>query len=122
MAKWDNAILDRVASAKELEISSRRADGTLSRPVTIWSVRVGEDLFVRSVYGEKPWYNALKNRGKGHISAGDVDLDVTFQTPVTDGLDQIDQAYWDKYSKYPGIVPGCVNETARSTTIKVTPA
>ena len=40
--------LDALGSAGELEISSRRGDGMLSPPMTIWAVRHGDDIYVRS--------------------------------------------------------------------------
>jgi hypothetical protein len=43
--------LAAIASPDELEIATRRRDGTLRDPVTIWMVRHGDDLYVRSVNG-----------------------------------------------------------------------
>jgi hypothetical protein len=40
-----------IGRAEELEIASARRDGTLRQPVTIWVVRHGDDLYVRSVNG-----------------------------------------------------------------------
>ena len=41
MKQWTDKELDTLGAAGELEISSRRADGTLSPPVTIWAKRRG---------------------------------------------------------------------------------
>jgi hypothetical protein len=38
-------------AAEELEIASLRSDGTLRNPRTIWVVRDGDDIYVRSVNG-----------------------------------------------------------------------
>ncbi|MFN2107909.1 MAG: DUF2255 family protein [Candidatus Promineifilaceae bacterium] len=38
-----------MGNAEELRIASLRSDGTLRKPVIIWVVRVGDDLYVRSV-------------------------------------------------------------------------
>jgi hypothetical protein len=43
--------LTKIGTAEELEIASLRHDGTLRSPVTIWVVRHGDDLYVRSVNG-----------------------------------------------------------------------
>ena len=51
MTTWTNDELDRIAAADELELSSVGQHGSLRMPVTIWVVRHGDDLFVRSVYG-----------------------------------------------------------------------
>jgi hypothetical protein len=51
MPAWTNEELTRIGTATELQIASRRPDGTLRNPRTIWVVRVGDDLFVRSATG-----------------------------------------------------------------------
>ena len=48
MATWTNDELHKIAAAEELELASLRRDGTLGDAVTIWVVRVGDDLYVRS--------------------------------------------------------------------------
>jgi hypothetical protein len=45
MATWTKDELHKIAAAEELELASRRPDGTLTNAVTIWVVRVGDDLF-----------------------------------------------------------------------------
>jgi hypothetical protein len=47
MTAWTPDELARVGQADELQISSRRADGDLRPFVTIWAVRVGDDIYVR---------------------------------------------------------------------------
>jgi hypothetical protein len=44
---WGSDELERIAAAEELQLESTRSDGTLRRPVTIWVVRLGDDLYVR---------------------------------------------------------------------------
>ncbi len=51
MTGWTSDELTRIGTATELQIASRRGDGSLNRPRTIWVVRVGDDLYVRSMYG-----------------------------------------------------------------------
>lgn len=53
MTTWTNDELTKIGAAEELEIASRRRDGTLRNPVTIWVVRHGDDLYVRSVNGRE---------------------------------------------------------------------
>ena len=93
MTAWTSAELTRIGTADELEIASARPDGTLRNPRTIWVVRVGDDLYVRSMYGRTGgWFPATQVRHEGHIRAGGVDKDVTF-TDADPGLnDQIDAA------------------------------
>jgi len=51
VSAWTSGELERIASADELEIAAVRRDGTLRKPVTVWVVRLGDDLYVRSVKG-----------------------------------------------------------------------
>jgi hypothetical protein len=48
MPTWTIEELKKVEAADELEIASIRRDGTLRDPVTIWVVRLVDELFVRS--------------------------------------------------------------------------
>jgi len=84
----------RAASkADVLRVASRRRDCSLQRPVTIWVVRHGDDLYVRSVNGRSAaWFRGTQVRHEGRISAGGVDRDVTLEEVDRD-LDEIDAAY-----------------------------
>ena len=56
MSAWTPDELTRIGRADELEIGSRRPDGTLRPYVTVWTVRAGDDIYVRSAYGyDNPW-------------------------------------------------------------------
>jgi hypothetical protein len=123
MTAWTTDGLTRIASADELQIAPRRRDGTLRNPRTIWVVRVGDDLYVRSMYGRGGgWFPATQARHQGHIQAGDVDKDVTFTDADPALNDQIDAAYRDKYRRYgERIIGGVVNPGARAATIKLIP-
>ncbi len=46
MSEWTGGELDRIGAAEELQIAPRRRDGSLRTPVTIWVVRVGDELYV----------------------------------------------------------------------------
>ena len=57
MSDWTIDELTRLGRADELGIASRRPDGSLRPFVTIWFVRLGDDIFVRSAYGhDNPWF------------------------------------------------------------------
>src|SRR3954451_1838104 len=57
MTTWTSDELDKIGETDELEIASLRRDGTLRKPVIIWVVRYGNDLYVRSGYGhDAAWY------------------------------------------------------------------
>ncbi len=124
MKTWTNDELTKIGTAEELEIASLRGDGTLRSPVTIWVVRLGDDLYVRSVNGRtSAWFRGTQVRREGHIRAGGVDKDVTFMEE--DDLEinkQIDAAYRTKYRRYAAsIVGSTVTPAARSATIKLMP-
>ena len=124
MTTWTSDELNKIGTAEELEIASRRRDGTLRNPVTIWVVRHGDDLYVRSVNGRTgAWFRGTQERHEGHIRAGGVDKDVTFVEEAAPDLnDQIDAAYRTKYRRYAAsIISTIVSPEARSATIKLVP-
>ncbi len=43
--------LGRIGAAEEPQLASLRCDGTMHPYVTMWVVRTGDDLYVRSAYG-----------------------------------------------------------------------
>ena len=51
MTAWTSDELDKIGAAEELRIASLRRDGTLRNPVTIWVVRLDDDLYVRAYKG-----------------------------------------------------------------------
>jgi hypothetical protein len=123
MTAWTSEELDRIGRADELRIASLRQDGTLRKPVTIWVVRVGEELFVRSAYGENPaWLRGTRVRHEGRISAGGIEKDVSFVVAEPATADGIDAAYWEKYRRHgEQYVASVVTPEARSTTIRLVP-
>ena len=123
MPTWTSEELTRIGTATELEIASRRRDGTLGKPRTIWVVRVGDDLYVRSMYGRAGgWFPGTQVRHQGHVRVGGVERDVSFADADPDRDDAIDAAYRDKYRRYgERIIGGVVNPAARAATIKLLP-
>ncbi len=123
MTTWTNDELAKIAKAEELEIQSLRRDGTLRNPVTIWVVRVGDDLYVRAVNGRTgTWFRGTQVRHEGHIQAGGADKDVTFVDADPGLIDQIDAAYRNKYRRYAAnIVNSVLTPQARASTIRLVP-
>jgi hypothetical protein len=123
MTTWTNDELNKIGNAEELSIASLRTDGTLRKPVIIWVVRIGADLYVRSVNGRTSgWFRGVQTRYAGHIHAGGVDKDVTFvEEPDANINDQIDAAYSTKYRRYPQYVSPMLTPAVRGTTIKLVP-
>ena len=124
MTTWMSDELTRIGTAEELQIASLRRDGTLRKPVTIWVVRLGDDLYVRSVYGRaSTWFRGAQDRHEGHIQAGGADKDVTFVEEADPAInDRVDAAYRTKYRRYAAnIISSIVSPEARSATIKLVP-
>jgi hypothetical protein len=123
MTTWTSDELNKIGTAEELEIAPRRRDSTLRKAVTIWVVRVGDDLYIRSAYGRNSaWFRGTQVRHEGHIRAGGVEKGVTFVVETDPGLnDQIDAAYRTKYQRYPQYVAPMVTAAVRSTTLKLVP-
>jgi hypothetical protein len=123
MTTWTSEELNKIGTAEELKIASFRRDGTLRKPVTIWVVRLGDDLYVRSVYGRtSAWFRGTQVRHEGHIQAGGVDKDVVFVEADPDINDKVDAAYRTKYRRYAAsIISTIVSPQARSATLKLVP-
>ena len=124
MTTWTSDEINKIGRAEELEIASVRHDGTLRHPVTIWVVRLGDDLYVRSYRGRGgSWFRGTQVRHEGRIRAGGVEKDVTFVEETDPGMhDQIDAAYRTKYRRYGArYIDPMVAPEARSATLKLVP-
>ena len=123
MTAWTSDELNKIGAAEELKIASVRRDGTRRNPVTIWVVRRGDDLYVRSVNGRTGvWFRGAQVRHEGRIWAGGVEKAVTFVDADPGLNEQIDAAYRTKYRRYAAsIVGSIVSPKARSATIKLVP-
>ena len=124
MTAWTSDELTKIGRAEELQIASLRRDGTLRNRVTIWVVRVGDDVYVRSVNGRtSAWFRGVQTRYEGQIRAGGVVKDVTFvEEPDPNANEQIDAAYRTKYRRYAtSIVNTTLTPEARAATIKLVP-
>jgi hypothetical protein len=124
MTAWTSNELGKIGNAEELQIASLRSDGTLRNPVTIWVVRLDNDLYVRAVYGRgSAWFRGAQTRHEGQIRAGGVVKDVTFvEEPDPTINDLIDGAYRSKYRRYAAsIIDSIISPKARAATIKLVP-
>ncbi|MGY1439433.1 DUF2255 family protein [Streptomyces reniochalinae] len=120
---WNNSDLETIASADELEISPQRRDGSLRRPTTVWVVRDGDELYVRSWRGgDGAWWRTAHSSHAGRVTAGGVTKDVVF-TDENDAAvnDRVDDAYRTKYQRYSAYVGPMVADPARATTLRLTP-
>jgi hypothetical protein len=122
MTTWTSDELSKIGEAEELHLASMRRDGSLRRPVTMWVVPDGDDLYVRSVNGrESHWFRGVQDRHEAHIGAGGVEKDVDL-VETEDVNDEVDTAYRTKYGgRYASIVPSIVTPEARAATLKLVP-
>jgi len=123
---WTQDELRRVGGAEELQVTSRRTDGTLRGFVTIWGVRAGDELYVRSAHGaDNPWFRRAWTAGVGALRVGGVERPVAFHLldPQQAELHAaIDAAYHAKYDPYgPTIVNTVVGPHATTATLRGTP-
>jgi len=123
VSAWTSGELDRIGAAEELELASVRRDGTLRDPVTMWVVRHGDELYVRSVNGRgSSWFRGAQTRHEAHIRAGGVDRDVLL-VETDDAADELDAAYRTKYRRYAAsIVDSIVSPEAQAATLRLVPS
>jgi len=117
---WRSDELDAIGAAEELTLASVSGDGSLRRPVTMWVVRDGDDVYVRSVNGRgSTWFRGVQTRHEAHIRAAGVEKDVELVETDERG-DAVDDAYREKYRRgYPTIVPSILTPEARAATLRL---
>ncbi|MDX3635653.1 MFS transporter [Streptomyces europaeiscabiei] len=122
---WTGQELDSIEHAEELEIASLRRDGELGSRRTIWVVRVGDGIYVRSVNGPgSDWYRCTRARQEGRVQACGVGKDVTIVDAADDTTvnDAVDAAYRAKYGHYAAyIIKAITSPEASSTTMRLEP-
>ena len=123
LAAWTPDELERIGGAEELQLASCRHDGNLRPYVTMWVVRAGDDLYVRSAGGpDRPWYRQATASGIGRIRAGGLERDVTFAAAGDVAHDTIDATYHAKYDHYgERIVNSVVGPHAHAVTVQLIP-
>jgi hypothetical protein len=126
MSGWEEADLEAVGSATELELATRRPDGSLSVFTTMWVVGLEGAAYVRSARGPGgAWYRRALRYGAGRVRAGGVERDVSLeQVPAHDMKLHLalDAAYHAKYDSYgPRIVGTVVGPDAAAVTLRLDP-
>jgi hypothetical protein len=123
MADWTAEQVALIAAAQEVKVITRRRDGSLRRPTTIWIVGDGDRVFVRSTNGRTAsWFRGAIATGAGQIVSGGRAFDVTFTEADPSDLPAVDTAYRRKYGRYPSIVDHLVGDGPRAATLQVRPA
>jgi hypothetical protein len=122
-AEWTNEEIELVGSSTELELASRRTDGSLRPFTTMWVAGVGDELYVRSAGGsDRPWYQRALASGEGRIRASGIERDVTFGDANPEVHAPLDVAYHQKYDRYgPDPVGRVTGPPAELVTIRLVP-
>ena len=123
MATWTSDELGKINAADELRIVSLRQDAMLNSPRTIWVVRLGDDLYVRSVNGRSNvWFRGTQARHECRDQADGIAKDVRFEDIGDRPGDQIDAAYRTKYRRYAkSVTDSITSPQARAATIRLVP-
>ena len=126
MSAWSQDDLGRLGAAGEVEVSSVRRDGSLSPTRTVWIVRVGDQLYLRSVNGpDGAWYRLTRAFHQGRIKASGVVRDLTWvdvdaaEQPDVDPA--VDAEYARKYQGATSAIAHITSPLARATTMRVEP-
>ena len=120
---WTNDDLNRIGAADELQIAAQRPDGSHDPYTTIWVVRVGEHVYVRSWRGTRGgWYRHALQTHTGRIRSGGIQRDVIFTQPDDAPHGAIDHGYRTKYARYdPSYVEPMTAGPATAATLRLDP-
>ena len=122
MGTWSKSELRKIAEADDLHIAPFREDGvTYGTPTWIWSVAVGDALYVRGYNGTKSrWYQAALRQKAGRVIAAGLTKEVSFEPVEGPVNDSIDDAYRSKYGGSP-YLKAMIGAHARAATVKIMP-
>jgi hypothetical protein len=120
---WSSADLGLVDRAPELQIASRRPDGSIRPFVTVWMVRVGAAVYVRSgagYGGVSKWLPRARDARGGIIRVEDQEWPAVFShVDQNDPVHaEIDRAYVHKY----GGSFGMTDAVTHQHTLRIVPA
>jgi hypothetical protein len=122
MSSWRPEDLKAFAASDDLHVSPFRDDGTTyGTPTWIWSVVVGDALYVRAYNGTASrWYRAAMRQGAGRVRVAGRDYEVTF-TAADPAVDhEIDDAYRLKYGDSRYLEP-MLSKRAQDATVAIAP-
>src|ERR1700712_64830 len=123
-AAWSAEERELIGQADELQIAAKRADGTLWRPVPVWVVRVGEQVYVRTWHRrDNGWFGHVLDSQRARIQVPGLDADVTVEDVGEGGSELctgVDAAYRAKYGRYgAAAVAGITTPDAAASTLRL---
>ena len=124
MSAWTQDELNRINAQTYFTIGATLPDGTTPKTVDIWSVPVGDRIYIRSYNGTRgKWYGPALETGRGRMSAGGVEKAV--RLVAVDPADEetnraVDASFLEKYadSQYSVTMS---TEPVRRNTLQVVP-
>ena len=125
-AAWSPEQLKRIDGSGELQIASRRADGTVRPFVPIWVVSAGGQVYVRTWYRRTTgWFGHVLETGRARVRVPGLEADVVVEDVGAGPVElrtSVDQAYRAKYGGYgSGSVGQMVADPAAAATLRLTP-
>jgi hypothetical protein len=123
-ATWASEELQQFGAAHELEIASRRPDGTLRGWVPIWVVSTGGQVYVRTWYRrETGWFGQVLTSRRARIRVPGLEADAAVEDvgeSTPDLRAEIDAAYSAKYGRHGG-TERMVTDEAAAATLRISP-
>jgi len=122
-AAWSPVELREINAARELDIASRRADGTLRQWVPVWVVSAGGLVYVRTWYRrDTGWFGHVLASRQARIRVPGLEADVEV-ADVGEGTPElrasVNAAYETKYGR--GGTERMVSAEAAAATLRLTP-
>jgi hypothetical protein len=121
-ARFDRQTLDLLDRAMEIDIETMRPDG-MPRRTTIWLVVDRDEVFVRSVRGERGyWYQSAREAPEEvtlHVGGKAIPVRVVSATEE-DAVNRCSRALEQKYSADPS-TPTMVRPGVLGTTLRLEP-
>jgi hypothetical protein len=125
---WTPEQLQRIWDADELQIASRRADGTLRPSVPIWVVMAFDgQVYVRTWHRRTTgWFGQVLTEPRARVRVPGLEADVTVED-VGEGSGQlrasVDEVYRMKYGRYGQTTVGqMVSDAAAAATLRLIPS
>lgn len=122
MTTWTQDELTKIDTEEMLDLSAEMADGSMPKTVSIWVVKVGDSLYVRSYTGaDGRWYEPAAETHRGRVTAGGVTKNVEL-VPIDDESIKraVDEAYRGKYAGS-ARAESMATEPVRNNTLEVVP-
>jgi hypothetical protein len=123
MTGWRADDLIAIGTAESAQVAPDSEDGAPGRAATIWVVRVGNDLYIRSYRGPVArWYRRALRGRRGTIRISTLELRVRFDNAEADVQPQINEAYRTKYAAHSSdYLRRMVGPAAVATTLRLQP-